>query len=1195
MTEDSKQAASGAKKLIDLLNEWKSLALLLGGFLTAIVDVYNQLSKVGSVATPWPPYLFSIVLIGLALFFYVRSRDASVSRLIDPEALKLDPQSPDQLIGRRDDLRRLLNAASNSMVFLVGESGCGKSALLRAGVCQDEDFKKRFLPIYIDMSGLDWEAGPLRALREELSRSLPAEDAARNAISASSKAETYWSVFSEYNRRSGRRPLLLLDQFDDYQADPRHRSRFLPDETRIWRRPPDIARSNGFWRVLRECLKNDAASIIVACRDDAAKGLESIRFFADVPQFDLPRLERGLVRLVIDRLTGRPNVIANPDGGWTAMRDRLADALESRGDLLPQQLKVVLGDLRTLPRLTLAAYARAGRVSGLEVAFVSGALSKAARIAALRDDSAILLMVIALVDRTRQPPDKGPPLTTEQLVEKAALAVDTAGRALAQLERDEVVRKQGDAAPGSIAWQLDHAYLASPILSIERERNRWRLLLEERAKAHMESSGLRVWETLLPLPTQVQLLWARLTTPFRYGPYCSYALVSLVRVLPAFAIVGLVVGLTWTALEFDTAQRIERNLLYYGAGETLNESIVDGLQELSHSSPITRRRLASHLFETEPGALCFSRHPQEILRAFVRLDHERLNQLVRAYVTWTNLAHLNEDIRLAAGALLAAAPFPVLTHETQETAEEALFDSLSSYSKIDFQAIPSGIHSLLSIHPEEDTSVYRWFVSLREAMLKIGDSDQFGALGQAYADVAARLKEGDPRAAEELASLREAILKTSDSNQFDTLGQAYADVAARLKEGDPRAAQELASLREAMLKTGDPYQLGALGQAYAAVAARLTEGNPRAAEVLASLREAIFKTDDSGQLGALRAYAAVAARLKEGDPRAVEVLASLREAIFKTDDSGQLGALGLAYAAVAARLKEGDPHAAEVLASLREAILKTESPNQSGELGRAYVAVAARLKEGDPRAAEVLASLREAMPGAPTFELDALGQAYADVAARLKEGDPRAAEELASLREAMPGAPTFELGALRRAYAAVAARLKEGDPRAAEVLASLREAMLKRVDPDQLGALGQAYAAVTKRAGRGSVQPRDFAVLLLSLHRLRSKDQCRTFASALREVSQPHHSPLKWKEVGYIYVAALLEPVCAGEATKAFVDDYWEIINSSSDIPEHSKPKEKWAGDVWAFAKWAEKNLPSFDKHEPSVGFLPNVIPQGEK
>ena len=86
-------------------------------------------------------------------------------------------------------------------------------------------------------------------------------------------------------------------------------------------------------------------------------------------------------------------------------------------------------------------------------------------------------------------------------------------------------------------------------------------------------------------------------------------------------------------------------------------------------------------------------------------------------------------------------------------------------------------------------------------MLKTRDSDQLSALGQAYAAVAARLKEGDPRAAEELAPLREAMLKTFASDQLSALGQAYAAVAARLKEGDPRAAEVLAPLREAMLKT----------------------------------------------------------------------------------------------------------------------------------------------------------------------------------------------------------------------------------------------------------------------------------------------------------------------------------------------------------------------------------------------------------
>jgi hypothetical protein len=61
------------------------------------------------------------------------------SRLVDPDALKLDPQSPQQLVGRREDLDKLLNALANPLVFLVSESGCGKSALLRAGYSSDLD------------------------------------------------------------------------------------------------------------------------------------------------------------------------------------------------------------------------------------------------------------------------------------------------------------------------------------------------------------------------------------------------------------------------------------------------------------------------------------------------------------------------------------------------------------------------------------------------------------------------------------------------------------------------------------------------------------------------------------------------------------------------------------------------------------------------------------------------------------------------------------------------------------------------------------------------------------------------------------------------------------------------------------------------------------------------------------------------
>jgi hypothetical protein len=319
--------------------------------------------------------------------------------------------------------------------------------------------------------------------------------------------------------------------------------------------------------VLRQCLQNDSVSIVVACREDAAQGLESLRFQPDIPQFDLPRLEPGLVRLIVDRLTERPAdkpvVIAEPEGGWTALRDRLVDDLEARGQVLPQQLKVALGGLRTLRRLTPAAYARAGRLAGLEAAFVAGAIARAAHTSELGDED-VLRLLLPLIDRTRQPPDKGPPQPARVLAEAAGAPEHAASRALDRLEADEIVRPRGELQDAALSWQLDHAYLAQPILRIERERDQWHRLLVERAQAYAEASWRDKWNALLPLRMQARLVGARLRRRFRYQQQRGYALKSLARLTPAIAVIGVVGGLVWGATEWDVAGQIEDNLLAIG-------------------------------------------------------------------------------------------------------------------------------------------------------------------------------------------------------------------------------------------------------------------------------------------------------------------------------------------------------------------------------------------------------------------------------------------------------------------------------------------------------------------------------------------------------------------------------------------------------------------------------------------------------
>ncbi len=872
------------EKLGKLIDQWRGLLAGIAALLVAFVGVHKALTDLDFGKWSWPEIAVGAVAIGLLGIVTVRSRKAHVSRLVDPDALKLDPQSPEQLVGRREDLDKLLKALVNPLVFLVSESGCGKSALLRSGVAQGPVFMERFLPIYIDMSVLDWEDGPLRAVREGFAHALPTDDSARVKLDARSTPRHYAETFGDYYRRTQRRPLLLLDQFDDYQAEPRHRERFLPPDTRVWRNANSIARENTFWRMLRQCLQNDSVSIVVACREDAAQGLESLRFLPDVPPFDLPRLEPGLVRLIVDRLTERPPdqpaVIAEPEGGWTALRDRLVDDLEARGQVLPQQLKVVLGGLRTMRRLTPAAYARGGRLAGLEAASVAGAMTRAARTAALRDED-VLRLLLPLIDRTRQPPDKGPPQLQMQLAVEAGVPENTAARALERLEADEIVRPRNELAAVAVGWQLDHAYLAQPILHIERERDQWHLLLVERARAYAEASWRGKWGALLPLGMQARLVCERLRRRFRYGEQSGYALKSLWRAFPIVAYFGIMAAGVWL---FDphTSRQVIRLAQAYAA--------VAG----------TPKMVDTHASEVLTG-----------LREAIGKTWDRDNRsaLAQAYVA-------------AAAALKEADP---LAAEELAKLREAIGKTSSFYNSSDLARAYTAVAGKLK---EADPHAAEELARLREAIGKTPGLFPLDAFEQAYATVAGKLREGDPQAAEELARVREAIGKTTDPYQLTALAQAYAAVAGKLKEADPHAAEELARLREAIAKTTNPYQLTALAQAYAAVAGKLKEADPHAAEELARLREAIAKTTVPYQLTALaQGYAAVAGKLKEADPPAAEELARAREAIGeelgKTTDPYRLYDLAEAYVALAGTLKEADPRGAEALAGLREAIGKT--------------------------------------------------------------------------------------------------------------------------------------------------------------------------------------------------------------------------------------------------------------------------------
>jgi hypothetical protein len=87
------------EKLGKLIDEWKALLTGIGLLLGAAVAVYKALIDLNLSAWSWPEISIAAVS-GFALALVaVRSRKTHVSRLVDPDALKLDPQSPEQLVG----------------------------------------------------------------------------------------------------------------------------------------------------------------------------------------------------------------------------------------------------------------------------------------------------------------------------------------------------------------------------------------------------------------------------------------------------------------------------------------------------------------------------------------------------------------------------------------------------------------------------------------------------------------------------------------------------------------------------------------------------------------------------------------------------------------------------------------------------------------------------------------------------------------------------------------------------------------------------------------------------------------------------------------------------------------------------------------------------------------------------------------
>ena len=578
-----------ARTLTELFQATTGILSSLTGLVLALraqgEGVEALLKELGLSSEVWLAPVLAIVLL-LVGFSLLRQGLSRKSRLLWPEGLLIDPDNPDHLRGRTDDIRHLLEAVTNHpLVFLEGESGSGKSALVRSGLIPtllnppSESSALSILPIYLNSYTGDWEGGLRERLVDAVWQWLGVERRERlaiidrNALRSQLLPAKISPLLKRIRQELGLIPLVIFDQFDDYiVADRQH---FL--RAGRWITAAELTGVNLVWNRIGEALQHSLLHLLFITRRDLFAGLDAVRL--ETPETHaLDRVEptffTALLEQLVDPDANGRQVISNPTAGWESLKNRLIRDLSSQGRVLPIQARVVIKGLTKLSHLSVGSYERRGGLKGLEAAYIEDASGAAARASGLPAAS-ILALLLALVDESDPNLPKAYSVAADDFVVKCEGNSEQLGRTLSVLEQEGVVRKVAvDGSEARDVWSLYHDYLAHAVLSASRRANRWQHLLKERLRALNEAGnwGSR-WRALLSPWEQLRLIPPTLTGKVRWRGYGSFALMSTARLLPKLAALGIVLIGANQAMDWQAREEADRILtgIRSGIGNSVPE------------------------------------------------------------------------------------------------------------------------------------------------------------------------------------------------------------------------------------------------------------------------------------------------------------------------------------------------------------------------------------------------------------------------------------------------------------------------------------------------------------------------------------------------------------------------------------------------------------------------------------------------
>jgi len=1046
-----------------------------------------------------PAYLAAglaiLLLAGLALLW--RGLFAGL-RPPDPRRLVVDPEkNPDQFVGRKADLESLAQCLDEGqLVFLTGESGSGKSVLVKVGLrdCLTNDRRDlNLLPIVMSSYGAseDWDADLAARLASRFFDSLTAEERARLSYSERKRTtRELMDLLRACESKIGRIPLLIFDQFDDYQN--LHRSQFLRD--RKWITPEILVMENRFWKAIREALETRILKVLLVTRQDRFVSLESMRLVRPVI-YPLP----GIVSTEIGALLGDLLAGAGLTGLdlETLKKCLLDDLADGEGSVLPIQAALAFQGLASLDYLTPRHYRRKGGLRGLQLAHVRRGMLHFAHLLGI-DRRTACAFFRCMVDNGSPPKTIAVPssVLASQVARQEREVVESL-QALAK-PAFRLVRERIEAADTyGPEWSLYHDFLAPIVLEVQRQLDFANALLEQKHGAFRSANGWWPrWTALLSAWESLRLAWAAVRRQLRTHGHRRYLLASTIRLLPAIAILCLA---SWFKLALrDQRARAEAQKVVsaISAVSDLSQPPAGGeLERIVHLArakwPVKEQFIRDLLqFPMTPDR--FVKREKYLTHAIVGIDP--LQRTRRKFLTVLATAPLGKGPdSLATRGLWRARVFASDPAGFAPEAEQACADLVEAMQAMAMtgsfelrslvpvlKGLAEKIDPKLSVPLAEKvvnamraTTCYYQIGPLAEGLAVLAENvdtrlsaqgaekvvevmraatypSQFPALAQGLAGLAEKI---DPKlvvqGAEEIV---EAVRTTSDFDGLEYLAQGLAVLAVKI---DPKLCTPLAEkIAEAMQATSDPDTLMQLAHCLASV---IGEIDFKLSALLAEkIVEAIRTTGYPDRLFlSYNGLAVLAARIDAED--CVPLAEKIVEAIRTMSDLDGLRYLSQALSVLAGKI---DPRLSASLAEkLVEAMRPTGDPAQLSHLAEGLVILAGKI---DPKlSAQAAERIVEAMraTGDP-FQLRYLAGGLVILAGKI---DPKLSAQAAErIVEAMRAtSDPAQLQCLAQGLAVLAEKVDaELIVRGAEKLVT---AMQAASDPAQLSSLALGLAVLAEK------------------------------------------------------------------------------------------------------------------------------------